>query len=108
MKSSREYFGRAATLIGFLLLSPPGTSLAADVGPGLKLANRLCSECHIIEDNKIAVDTDVPSFEEIANQSEFDPEELHSFLDKPHPMPNMDLSSAEVRDLARYISSLKN
>ena len=108
MTSSRVCFGRAATLIGFLLLSPPIPTFAAEAEPGLKLANRLCSECHIVEDDKIVVDADVPSFEEIANHPEFDPEELRSFLDKPHPMPNMDLSPSEVRDLARYISSLKN
>jgi len=108
MKSKFGNAVSAVLLTALLSLVIAGQAASADAVSGKKLAIRLCSKCHSVEDNKTASDSAVPSFEDIANWSNSDRQKLLAFLDKPHPMPDMDLTPAEVQDLVDYIISLKN
>jgi mono/diheme cytochrome c family protein len=84
------------------------TARAADRTNGQKLAQRWCSECHLIDAAQKQGSADVPPFATIAQQPDFTPEKVAFFLLEPHPkMPNLSLTRANAADLAAYISSLR-
>ncbi len=80
-----------------------------DVENGNKLARMLCVACHLIgEPANAPVPSDVPSFPSIANRPNQSTDHLQTWLTKPHPpMPNINLTRMEIRDLAGYILSLR-
>jgi mono/diheme cytochrome c family protein len=80
-----------------------------DVENGNKLARKLCTACHLIgEPANAPVPSDVPSFASIANRPDQSTDHLQTWLTKPHPpMPNINLTRMEIRDLAGYILSLR-
>jgi mono/diheme cytochrome c family protein len=81
-----------------------------DIDNGNKLARTLCTACHLIGEpsNAAAVPADVPSFASIANRPNQSREHLLTWLTAPHPpMPNINLTRIEMRDLAGYILSLR-
>jgi hypothetical protein len=54
------------------------------------------------------VSTEAPPFSAVAKRPDFDERKVAFFLLDPHPkMPNMQLSRAEVADIAAYIATLK-
>lgn len=81
-----------------------------DVSSGLELARTLCKSCHLIGDDASAsVQADVPSFVQIANTTNQSAESLTRWLIEPHaPMPNLNLTRKEIRDLSGYILSLRS
>ena len=80
-----------------------------DIEHGNRLARTLCTTCHLIgEPTEHPVPADVPSFIGIANRQGQTLDHLSSWLADPHPpMPNLNLTRKEVRDLAGYIFSLR-
>jgi mono/diheme cytochrome c family protein len=84
------------------------SAFAADAGNGKALANRWCSSCHVVDhEQKLATDQ-APPFESIAKMPDFDAGKLAFLLLKPHPnMPKLELSRAEIANLADYITTLK-
>lgn len=81
-----------------------------DASSGLELARKLCKSCHLIgEAASSPVQADIPSFEQIANAPNQNTESLTRWLIAPHaPMPNLQLTRKEIRDLAGYILSLRS
>ena len=85
-------------------------SKTPDIENGNKLARTLCTTCHLIgEPTEHPVPADVPSFVSIANRPGQTLDHLSNWLTEPHPpMPNLNLTRTEIRDLAGYIFSLRN
>ncbi len=76
---------------------------------GLKLAQTLCTNCHLIEGavgNTVTVG--IPSFSGIANKPGQTGANIERVLIAPHaPMPDMKLSYPEIQNLIAYIDSLR-
>ena len=85
----------------------PATA-AGNAASGRQIAERWCTGCHLVGDDQKSASTDVPSFFDIARRSKGDIDRLGGFLANPHPpMPNLNLTHAEIDDLLAYIGSLK-
>jgi mono/diheme cytochrome c family protein len=102
---------RAMLLVGSYFVSALLTStasLAADAENGKILASRWCSGCHVVgPEQKLATDQ-APPFASLAKTPSFDASRLAFLLLRPHPnMPKLELSRAEIADLAGYIATLK-
>lgn len=84
-------------------------SKTPDIEKGNKLARTLCTTCHLIgEPTEHPVPADVPSFVSIANRPGQTLDHLSNWLTEPHPpMPNLNLTRREIRDLTGYIFSLR-
>jgi hypothetical protein len=79
----------------------------ADAKRGQELAARLCS--HIVSPGSATTaNPDIPTFAAIAGRADTTPERLAGRIIIPHPpMPNTQLTMAEMRDIIQYIMSLK-
>lgn len=91
--------GRAETALS--------TTARADLGH--EIARVWCAQCHVVEPEGAGfAQSDVPTFDEIANRAGISVVRIENFLTDPHPpMPNLHLSRQEMRNLATYILSLK-
>ena len=80
-------------------------AMGANPDNGSTLAKRWCTGCHVVSADQ-AKGTDIaPSFASIAVKPDFNVEKIASFLLEPHPkMPNMALSSEEVKDISAFIA----
>jgi len=75
---------------------------------GKALAERVCTNCHLVSDTQTEAVADVPSFREIANKQHQTAGEIMSRIAIPaHPMPVIPLTKRELEDLAAYIMSLR-
>lgn len=96
---------------GPIIPDEPGKleSKKSDIENGARLAQTLCTSCHLIgEPSDRPVPADVPSFAGIANRPTQTLDHLTNWLTEPHPpMPNLNLTRVEIRDLAGYIFSLR-
>ena len=76
---------------------------------GKALAVRWCSSCHIVSPQQEAATTEAPPFETIAKRPADELQNLDLFLAAPHPpMPPLNLSRTEIRDLVAYIELLSD
>lgn len=92
----------AAALLGALAGGQAG---AADVAAGRALAEKWCSNCHIISGTRQATDA-APPFAVIAADPAKTGEDLRVWLSSPHSaMPEMPLSRREIDDVVAYIRS---
>jgi cytochrome c len=106
----------AAILVIFLFVfarSAGGQGLhrpAPDVVNGHRLAQTLCTSCHIVSPNGSGpAIAGVPSFPAIANHTGQTPARLAGALIIPHPpMPAIALTNVELGDIVAYILSLKS
>ena len=98
---------RKVLLTAALIPAFASFAVAADPNHGEAVVKRWCAECHLIaQDQKSS--TEAPPFSSIAKRPDFDAAKVAYFLLDPHPkMPNMQLSRAEVADIAAYIATLK-
>ena len=103
-----------AMLVSFVLvgagavLARPVTS-APDAAHGKQLAQRLCSNCHLVDPSQTKAMADVPSFREIANRQDQTAGAIMAMIIIPkHPMPVIPISKSELKDLADYIMSLRD
>lgn len=107
-----------ARTVGFavVVLACAGTALRADDTPaaspeqGLKLAQTLCQNCHLLPgaETNNTVTVGIPSLSGIANRPGQTGLAIEGTLIKPHaPMPDMKLSNQEIRDLIAFIDSLR-
>lgn len=94
-----------------VILLTCGFAQAADVASGLKAARSLCVNCHVVEPGataKAEVPADIPSFKAIAEKGGQTEEKLKAFMLNPHPpMPQVQLTTHELDNLASYIMTLK-
>ncbi len=76
---------------------------------GKALAERVCSNCHLVSDQQAKAVADVPSFREIANKPNLTEGEIIARMVIPkHPMPAIPLTKHELEDLAAYIMNLRS
>lgn len=106
---------RTLLLLAALWLAGAGTSLAGpvtsapDAAHGKRLAQRLCSNCHLVDSSQTKAMADVPSFQEIANrQDQTEGSVMAKIIIPKHPMPVIPISKSELNDLAAYIMSLRD
>jgi cytochrome c len=80
-----------------------------DAKRGQELSQRVCSGCHSVTPGSAAtVNADVPTFAGIASRPDLTAERLAGRIIVPHPpMPNVQLTVAEMRDIIAYILSLR-
>jgi len=80
-----------------------------DARHGLKLAQAMCSECHLVE--KVAgrsTNPASPPFETIAKTPGLTSAALYSVLQSSHStMPNIVIKGPDAKDIVAYILSLK-
>jgi mono/diheme cytochrome c family protein len=89
-------------------LAGPVTS-APDAAHGKALAQRLCSNCHLVTSEQTHANADVPSFREIANrQGQTEGAIMGNIVIPKHPMPVIPITKSELNDLAAYIMSLRD
>jgi len=95
--------GAGASFAGGAVTSLP------DPERGKDLAQRLCSNCHLVSGEQEHAVADVPSFHEIANmEGQTAGAIMGKIIIPKHPMPVIPITKAELNDLAAYIMSLKN
>ena len=97
-----------AFLAAIALVPAPGTVFAADAARGATLAQRWCASCHAAGAGRAPAPDAGPPFAAIAADAAYDDARLRGWLSDPHPpMPNFNLSRAEIDDLIAHIRSLK-
>jgi mono/diheme cytochrome c family protein len=90
-----------------LALAGPATN-QPDPFHGKELAQQLCSNCHLVDNQQQQTNADVPSFSEIANQEGETAGTIMAHIMLPkHPMPTIPLTQSELADLAAYILSMR-
>ncbi|WP_431858075.1 c-type cytochrome [Azospirillum sp.] len=95
--------GRSLLVIVLLLLA--GAARAGDPAEGRRLAERWCSNCHVVE-SRGGTDA-VPTLDSIARDRSRGPEWVRQWLSAPHPpMPDPNLTAAEIEDVVAYLASL--
>jgi len=100
--ASLSLFGAGASLAGVVPTAP-------DPEHGKQLAEKLCSNCHLVDSTQEHIDADVPSFHEIANMKGQTAGAIMGKIIIPkHPMPVIPLTKSELQDLAAYIMTLKD
>ncbi len=89
----------------FATLAP---AMAADSERGANLARQWCASCHVPGTGSRAGADAGPPFAQMAADPAYTDARLRGWLANPHPpMPNLNLSRAEIEDLIAYIRSLK-
>jgi len=80
-----------------------------DPAEGARLADRWCSNCHMIGlDTPTQADDAAPSFASVARQPGITAMSLRTSLQTPHsPMPDHGLSNAELDNIVAYILALE-
>ena len=108
MQQLRAVSIRFAVVGLYLIFVPPSAALA-DPENGRRLADRLCSACHVVATDQRRARADVPPFSSIARGPDFNAQQLAFFLLLPHPrMPSLSLSRNDAIDIADYIKQLRN
>jgi mono/diheme cytochrome c family protein len=104
---------RIVLTAGWLSMLMAGAALAGvtsepDPKHGKELAERLCSNCHLVEAGQEHANVDIPTFHEIANMTGQTEGAIiaHIILPK-HPMPVIPITKSELSDLAAYIMTLR-
>jgi mono/diheme cytochrome c family protein len=105
---------RTVLTLGVALLLGAGLAFAAPVTNrpdplhGKELAQRLCSNCHLVDNQQQQANADVPSFNEIGNKEGQTAGAIMAHIILPkHPMPTIPLTKSELADLAAYILSMR-
>lgn len=107
---------RLAVLLNDALSAKPAKAVAGkaalgDPAPGRVIAEAMCAVCHMIDTRgtKGPTLTTAPDFASVANTARMSPTVLRSFLAGAHPtMPDMKLSSEQMRQVSAYIMSLRD
>lgn len=98
---------RALVAAAIAALAMAGAAQASDVREGRIIAERWCATCHLVSPEQESAMDGVPSFAQIAEREELDPQALAYYLMQPHPpMPDMALTRREIDKLVAYIESL--
>ena len=105
-------------LLGLATLALVGASASAGAAPGrpgepksgLSIAQKLCSGCHMVAPgSNSTAQPGIPSFPAIAGHEGQTAERLAGIIIVPHPpMPTIQLTMTEIRDVVAYIMSLKS
>ena len=107
----------ASALLAIVLMFGLGLSVRAE-GPitslpdparGKVLAERVCTNCHLVSDRQSKAVADVPSFAAIANKPNQTEGAIMTRIVIPnHPMPVIPITKSELEDVTAYIMSLRS
>jgi mono/diheme cytochrome c family protein len=87
---------------------PLSTASAADSARGADLARRWCTSCHVPGTAARAGTDAGPPFAQMAADPAYTDARLRGWLADPHPpMPNLNLSRADIEDVIAHIRGLK-
>jgi mono/diheme cytochrome c family protein len=93
------------------LLSPTSPALAVELGnaaAGLEYAQKVCADCHAVEEDTVRHFTDVPSFQEVADTDGMTARALVVWLTTSHPnMPDIIVPPDDMDNVVAYIMSLR-
>jgi cytochrome c len=90
-----------------LAIGLAGQAAAGDIDAGKRLTEQWCTSCHVIGGRGDRGTDAAPALPTIA-QTTHDPARLKAWLVAPHPpMPNLNLSRAEIDDISAYLMSLR-
>jgi len=99
----------ALSVLGVIAAHGGAVTSAPDPERGQELAERLCSNCHLVTSNQEHAVVDVPTFREISNMEDQSEGSIMAKIVIPkHPMPVIPITKAELKDLAAYIMSLRD
>ena len=105
---------RIVSVLGVALCFGAGLAFAGpatnqpDPFHGKELAQQLCANCHLVDNQQQQANADVPSFNEIANKEGQTAGAIMAHIMLPkHPMPTIPLTQSELADLAVYILSMR-
>ncbi len=95
--------------VGALLAGGAAAQEFGDVKAGRDLARTVCAECHGVgRTSMVSPHPDAPTFRRIAAVPGMTAIAIRVILNTPHrQMPDIILTSDEVRDVAAYILTLK-
>jgi mono/diheme cytochrome c family protein len=97
-----------APLVSLMLISVAAAEDWGDPAAGREIADRWCSECHMVAPDQVLATPDYPTFMQIAEATGDDLVVLEGFLMDPHPrMPDLSLTRQEIRDLIGYFATLR-
>ena len=106
---------RAVYTLGVVLLLGAGPAFAGpvtsapDSAHGKDVAERVCSNCHLVGSRQQHANADIPSFHEIGNKEGQTAGAIMAHIVLPkHPMPTIPLTKSELADLAAYIITLRD
>lgn len=102
-----EIRGLQCAVAATFILMTIGESTAADPARGRSIAERWCSNCHVVAPGQLHGSDTVPTFAQIGASEKFDEASLSVFLAAPHHsrMPNLSLTRSEIADLVAYIEA---
>lgn len=82
---------------------------APDVAHGRRIAQKLCSNCHLVTSEQAHANVDIPSFREIANmQGQTEGSIMAKIIIPHHAMPVIPITKSELEDISAYIMSLRD
>ena len=104
-----------AVVIALLLFAWPRPTVGqtqslprSDSSNGRRISQMVCINCHLVSPEGQAAVVGVPSFLAIANHAGQTAEKLAAAIIIPHPpMPSIQLTNSEMRDVIAYILSLR-
>jgi mono/diheme cytochrome c family protein len=103
----RRVSSAALAAIVWLVASEAALAQSVEAQKGYGLAKQWCTSCHIVAPGQDGSDA-APPFEAIANRAETTSDGLRAWLANPHPpMPNLNLSRAEIDWIVAYLASLR-
>ena len=102
----------ASTLLLSLTFMPTSIGaeeLLGDPTAGRRLAENVCSACHVIAPGQASTtDVDAPAFPDLASEPRVTALSLRVFLQTPHErMPDLRLGPEETDNVIAYILSLE-
>ncbi|MGH6736686.1 MAG: c-type cytochrome [Methyloceanibacter sp.] len=104
---ARIVFTLGAVFATSAAFAGPVTS-APDPEHGKDLAQRLCSNCHLVDSGQSHASVDIPSFREIAGkEGQTEGAIMAAIVIPKHPMPVIPITKTELEDLAAYIMTLR-
>jgi mono/diheme cytochrome c family protein len=112
----RQSLGVSALLAVILLVGLGSTVQANEpvanklrLEQGRAVADRVCTNCHLVSDQQNNAVADVPSFQEIADKPDQTEGRIMARIAIPkHPMPVIPITKDELEDVAAYIMSLRS
>jgi mono/diheme cytochrome c family protein len=102
-----KYVGSMFGLAVGLAVAPAAAQDDGSAEAGHELASQLCTNCHIVGDERSGSDL-APPFPVIAKNPRLSLEELHGWGGPGHPMlPELALTPDQIADVNAYLDSLR-
>ena len=80
----------------------------ADLAAGQSLAEKWCTECHVVRAGRLGPNLSAPTFQELAAEPSITEYSLRALLRSPHEtMPQITFTPDQLDDIVGYILSLK-